>query len=96
VPNADGSSLTIVVSSPPYSENRKLVWEEVHALTFDPAHHLEGNDKDKVRQCGNAIPIELASAISRQIRSVLLYEYQGEELIGDLKFDWNNKVWVVE
>lgn len=74
---ADKPTPAIRASKPPkhYSENRMLNWQESGLLAFDPSFCLYGDDRQKQRQAGNAIPTEQATALFRVIEEVHRYEY---------------------
>lgn len=63
-----------------YSENRRISIEEACALqSFPVGFKLAGNKTEKRKQVGNAVPVELATAIARSIRASLLYRYTEED-----------------
>lgn len=69
--------------SPPihYSENRTISIEEAKALqSFPPNFKVLGRRTEQRRQIGNAVPVELATAIVRSIRGSLIYRYAEEEM----------------
>ena len=63
-----------------YSENRRISIEEAAALQSFPRNMtFYGTPAERRRQIGNAVPLELATAIARSIQVSLLYEYAEEK-----------------
>lgn len=79
---ADRPAPAVRGSQPPvhYSENRRLTVNELAALQSFPADFfVAGTLTEQRKQIGNAVPVELATAVARSIRASLLYWYAEEE-----------------
>lgn len=83
---ADSPACTVRASKPPmhYDQNRSLTVREVGALQSFRADFqfcCEGSNNNKAsqyRQIGNAVPVEMATAVARSVRQSLLYYYRSE------------------
>ena len=69
-------------SIPPfhYSQDRCINVREAACLQSFPTDYVfHGDIRSQYRQVGNAVPIELATAIAQSIRQILIYEYEQED-----------------
>jgi DNA (cytosine-5)-methyltransferase 1 len=83
---ADSPACTVRASKPPmhYDQNRPLTVREAAALQSFPADFrfssgMNNSKATQYRQIGNAVPVEMATAVARSIRQSLLYYYRSEE-----------------
>jgi DNA (cytosine-5)-methyltransferase 1 len=84
--HGDSPACTVRASKPPmhYDQNRSLTVREAAALQSFPADFrfscgTNNNKATQYRQIGNAVPVEMATAVARSIRQSLLYYYRSEE-----------------
>jgi site-specific DNA-cytosine methylase len=62
-----------------YAEDRLINVREAATLQSFPVwYKFKGNLTSQYRQIGNAIPVELATAVAKSFRDVLIYEYEDE------------------
>ena len=60
-----------------YAEDRLINVREAATLQSFPLQYvLHGTVTSQYKQVGNAVPVELCSAIAQSIRQTLLYEYE--------------------
>jgi DNA (cytosine-5)-methyltransferase 1 len=79
---ADSPACTVRASKIPihYSQNRRLRVREAAALqSFPPYYVFCGDKASQFRQIGNAVPVELATAVAHSVRQSLLYYYLSNE-----------------
>ena len=63
-----------------YSKDRCINVREAATLqSFPLDYKFCGSLSSQYKQVGNAVPIELASAVAQAIKQVLMYEYKEEE-----------------
>ena len=63
-----------------YAEDRTLSVNEMAALqSFPVGYKLFGSMTAQRRQIGNAVPVELATAVARSGRQSLLYHYKADD-----------------
>jgi DNA (cytosine-5)-methyltransferase 1 len=84
--HGDSPACTVRASKPPmhYDQNRSLTVREAAALQSFPADFTFscGTNNSKAtqyRQIGNAVPVEMATAVARSVRQSLLYYYRSKE-----------------
>ena len=66
-----------------YSEDRCINVREAACLQSFPLRYtFHGNLISQYKQIGNAVPVELSTAVAHSIRQVLFYEYEEEEVNG--------------
>ena len=59
-----------------YSEDRLITVREAACLqSFPIDYNFSGSMRSQYRQVGNAVPIELSTAVAQSIRQILLFEY---------------------
>ncbi len=69
-------------SVPPfhYTEDRCInVGEAASLQSFPTDYVFYGDLRSQYRQVGNAVPVELATAVAQSIRQILIYEYEEED-----------------
>jgi DNA (cytosine-5)-methyltransferase 1 len=83
---ADSPACTVRASKPPmhYDQNRPLTVREAAALQSFPADFrfssgMNNSKATQYRQIGNAVPVEMATAVARSVRQSLLYYYRSKE-----------------
>jgi DNA (cytosine-5)-methyltransferase 1 len=60
-----------------YSEDRLITVREGASLQSFPLDYMfHGSVRSQYRQVGNAVPVELSTAVAQTFRNVLLYEYE--------------------
>lgn len=78
--DANGLAPTIRASSVPpfhYDEDRCINVREAASLQSFPVDYMfHGDLRSQYRQVGNAVPVELATAVAQSIRQILVYEYE--------------------
>ena len=63
-----------------YSKDRCINVREAATLQSFPLNYkFIGSLSSQYKQIGNAVPVELASAVAQSIKQVLMYEYKEEE-----------------
>ena len=88
----DGDSLAPAIrasSLPPFhpSEDRCINVREAACLQSFPINYVfSGNMTSKYRQIGNAVPVELATAVARSMGQILMFEYDDKDTEADEKF----------
>jgi site-specific DNA-cytosine methylase len=60
-----------------YEEKRYIaVWEVVQLQSFPMDYIFCGELREQYQQVGNAVPVELATAVAQSVCQVLVYEYE--------------------